>query len=101
MSQLRGSINEYSAFISESMRSKGFKVEWDNMLAPLMLVVTEVAEAAEAWRKDDRANFEEEIADTVIRLMDLAGALGIDLEDAIVSKMEKNLKRPYMHGKRA
>lgn len=39
-----------------------------------------------------------ELADTVIRIMDLCGALGIDLELAIREKHEYNKTRPFRHG---
>jgi NTP pyrophosphatase (non-canonical NTP hydrolase) len=65
----------------------------------LMLIVGEVAEAQEALRKDDQENFAEELADVVIRLFDLCGGLGIDLETEIKKKMDKNKLRPYKHGK--
>ena len=71
------------------------------MLEKLMLVVTEVAEAAEAWRNDSTFGFDEEIADTFIRLMDICGSLGIDIEVEIGEKMAENENRPYLHGKRA
>lgn len=41
-----------------------------------------------------------ELADAVIRIADLAGALGIDLDAAIGEKMAFNENRPYKHGKR-
>lgn len=47
-----------------------------------MLVVSELGEAIEAHRHGDREGFEEEIADTFIRLADLCGGLGIDIERA-------------------
>lgn len=65
----------------------------------LMLIVGEVSEAHESLRKEDRDNFREELADIVIRVADLAGGLGIDLEKEILTKMEKNKNRPYKHGK--
>lgn len=69
------------------------------MQVKLMLVVTEVAEAAEALRKNDLPNFEEEIADTFIRLLDISGSIGMDVENAIRAKMEINMTRPHKHGK--
>jgi NTP pyrophosphatase (non-canonical NTP hydrolase) len=66
----------------------------------LMLVVTEVAEAMEAIRHNDKANFEEELADTVIRIFDMCGHNGIDIGKAIRDKTEKNMQRPQMHGKK-
>lgn len=71
------------------------------MLSFMMLITTEVAEAAEAIRLGDRANFEEEMADICIRVFDTSAALGLNLEQAIVDKMEANEDRPRMHGKRA
>ena len=40
-----------------------------------------------------------ELADTVIRIADLCGHMGIDLESAIAIKMEYNEGRPFKHGK--
>ena len=93
-------LNEYSSFIAEWRERNNFVTNWDNMLEKLMLVVSEVSEAAEAYRNDDKENFEEEIADTFIRLMDIVGTLHIDIEAAIKSKMNTNLKRPSQHGKK-
>lgn len=43
--------------------------------------------------------FEEEVADTLIRLFDLCGSLNIDIEKAVHDKMLRNEKRPPLHGK--
>lgn len=40
-----------------------------------------------------------ELADAVIRIADLCGYMGIDLEAAIAEKMAYNESRPYKHGK--
>lgn len=68
------------------------------ILAWLMLVSTEVAEAAEAVRNGDEANFTEELADICIRVFDYAFALGINLQAAIEAKMTKNEARAFRHG---
>jgi len=67
----------------------------------LMLIVSEVSEAMEGHRKgllDDklphRQAVEVELADAVIRIADLAGALGLDLGGAIAEKMAYNAERP-------
>jgi NTP pyrophosphatase (non-canonical NTP hydrolase) len=44
--------------------------------------------------------FEDEIADTVIRLLDLSEGLGIDIEKHIRLKLEYNKTRPHKHGKK-
>lgn len=40
-----------------------------------------------------------ELADAVIRIADLCGHLGIDLDDIVRRKMDYNDKRSYKHGK--
>ena len=83
----------------------------------LMLIVTELSEACEALREKNRQvylkelgnkeilskwekdTFEDEIADTFIRLADLCGAMNIDIEWQIKKKLEFNRTRPYKHGK--
>ena len=66
----------------------------------LMLIVTEVAEAMEGHRKglkDDhipaREMCEVELADAIIRILDLAGARGYDMEAAIDEKLTYNRNR--------
>lgn len=66
----------------------------------LMLIVTEIAEAMEGNRKDlmddhlpHRKMLEVELADAMIRIGDLAGALGFDLGGATLEKLEYNSSR--------
>lgn len=66
----------------------------------LCLIHSEISEALEGFRKnkmDDhlphRKAIEVELADAVIRICDLAGALDLDLGDALVEKMEYNANR--------
>lgn len=66
----------------------------------LLLSIGELSEATEGLRKGKmderlphRTNFEVELADAVIRIADLAGAMGLDLGSAIVDKMAYNAKR--------
>lgn len=92
-------VNEMCTLCHSIAKSKGFWDEKRNIGEALMLVVTELAEGMEAHRKQDDANFREELADTFIRLFDLCGGLGIDIEAEIMKKCEKNKTRPYKHGK--
>ena len=94
-------IEEWCHYVRLYRDSKGFITARENMLEKLMLVVTELAEAAEDVRHAKWDHFEEEIADTVIRLFDIAGSLEFDLEKAIRDKMAVNVKRPFLHGKLA
>ena len=66
--------------------------------AKLALVHSEISEATEAFRHQDLENFSEELADAVIRIIDLAYGLEINLDSAIRAKIEKNRARAYRHG---
>lgn len=72
----------------------------------LMLIVSEVSEALEADRKDlnddkltHRSGLEVELADTAIRIFDMAGGYNMDLGGAIEEKLDYNRGRPWKHGK--
>lgn len=78
----------------------------------LMMVVTELTEAVEEirkgyqadtfYRKNDQGKpegFSVELADAVIRLLDLANYHGIALEPIILEKLEYNKTRGKRHGK--
>jgi NTP pyrophosphatase (non-canonical NTP hydrolase) len=76
----------------------------------LALIHSEVSEALEEYR-EGRAfvatrfakggkpeGMGAELADVVIRVFDLAHALGFDMHEEIAAKMAYNLGRPHMHG---
>ena len=81
-----------------------------NVGEKLMLIVTELAEAMEEWRngrdlteayhRDDGKpeGFPSELADVVIRIADLCGRTGIDLDAAVREKMTYNESRSFRHG---
>lgn len=111
-------LNQMAEAIYQNNKEKGF---WDNernVGETLMLVVTELAEALEAHRKNNLAmppmggeleketfekfykdTFEDEIADAMIRLFDMCGGFNIDIEFHIREKVKYNLNRPRLHGK--
>lgn len=66
----------------------------------LLLMVTEIAEATEGVRKDlmddklpHRKMVEVELADALIRICDLAGAMEMDLGGAVAEKLAYNANR--------
>jgi NTP pyrophosphatase (non-canonical NTP hydrolase) len=67
----------------------------------MALVHSEVSEATEAVRHRDRQNFDEELADVVIRVASIAHGLGTDLDSAITAKLAKNRTRGLHHGGKA
>lgn len=71
-----------------------------NVPEKLCLVHSEISEAMEGQRKDlmddklpHRKMIEVELADAVIRIFDLAGALEFDLGDSIAEKLAYNATR--------
>lgn len=65
----------------------------------LALIITEVSECIEAVRKGDKENEAEELADTMVRLLDYIGGFDVEFCTAFHKKMVQNLDRPYRHGK--
>jgi len=120
MSKLGNKINDLADKIYEISEDKGF---WsiedvsDFAIVPikLALIGDEVSEALKVHRDEyegvesaklnymtaeQEQEFTEELADIVIRTLDLAGGLGLDIGNSITNKIKKNKKRPHRHGKR-
>ncbi len=102
-------INELVKKAHENAACHGF---WDNPLdfgTAIALIHSELSEALEEHRKGDGflsyvkdgkpEGIAAELADAVIRIADLCGYMGIDLESVISEKMKYNESRPYRHGK--
>lgn len=73
--------------------NKGFPI--DDVNREFCYLYGEVAEAFDAFRnkKDD---LNEELADIVIFTLGIAEMLNIELEDALLNKIDKNNKRVYV-----
>ena len=98
---------------NQTAKSKGW---WDdpdrNIGEILALIHSEVSEALEVYRLKGKDSLKEnwfnekgkpegftvELADVVIRIADLCGEFGLDLESALTTKLSYNQTRPYRHG---
>jgi NTP pyrophosphatase (non-canonical NTP hydrolase) len=72
----------------------------DAQAVKIALIHSEISEALEGIRKGkqddhlpDRLAIEVELADALIRIFDLAGSMGLDLEGAVIEKAEYNRHR--------
>ncbi|MEM8954568.1 MAG: hypothetical protein AAGD22_10495 [Verrucomicrobiota bacterium] len=91
--------------INNINRANGWAVctpeDWDDTYkvpAMIALIQSEASEALEGFRKSNKENFEEELADVVIRTLDCASGLDLNLDQAIIAKLETNQSRPHRHG---
>ena len=101
--QLAAALNVLANDIHDDSVSAGWWDDGDDkyvLATKLMLVVSEVAEAMEGLRKDQwddhlphRKMVEVEVADALIRLLDFAGALNMDIGGAVMEKLEYNRNR--------
>jgi NTP pyrophosphatase (non-canonical NTP hydrolase) len=94
-------INDLCKEAFETAKSKGCYDEPRETGNLLALIHSEVSEALEDDRKGWDEDFAEELADVYIRVFDLCGYKGIDLEHHILKKMEYNKSRPFRHGGKA
>lgn len=91
-------INQLVSQAHQTAIAKGWWETDRNTYELLALVHSEVSEAVESLRKGDNEHVVEELADVLIRIFDLCGARGWNLENAVLKKMAFNNTRPYRHG---
>ena len=104
-------LKNLQEIVHKIAKEKGFYDDIDQNESPvffywfvvthLMLIVTEISEGVEGFRKGgDFNNLDEELADAIIRICDLAEFLRYDLDKAVQKKIEINKTRPHKHNKR-
>ena len=101
-------FEESISFIGHSALEHCIKHGFDvsNKAEQLLLIHSEISEAAECLRKDDKQSghiknylaIEEELADAVIRICNYCYANDLRLANAILEKLEFNKTREFRHG---
>ena len=96
------SIIELTEKMHDFVRSKGwYETNSKRPQTPRNLSISLALEAAEIlehfqWNEDfDRDELEEELADVALYLLQLASISEIDLEEAVLKKLEINAKREW------
>ena len=124
-SDITSKLTEYSKEIHQNNVDKGFYDKPVEVATHLMLITSELAEALEAdrhsisadrftfgidlsegdkfqdaFKKNIKDSYEDEIADAVIRLLDHCGYKGIDIGWHVKQKLKYNKTREVRHGKK-
>jgi len=99
--QLMLIVSELSEALEADRIGKHYKKENETFLSSYVNNTTTESEQvySSMFKERVKDTVEDELADAVIRIADLAGYLGIDLETHIKAKMRYNETRPEKHGK--
>ena len=98
-------LKEIASDVHCLAKSKGWWESEREVGTMIALIHSELSEALEAHRGDVMSDkipgflgIEEEMADAVIRIMDMCEGMGWRLDEAIVAKHEYNKTRSHRHG---
>lgn len=88
-------ISDVQAEVWANKIRQGFNVT--DVPTEFCLTMTELGEAFDAWHKSP-ATLGEELADVLLFVAGLAEMNGIDLQEQVVRKLERNRGRAYRQG---
>ena len=116
-------MNKLASHCYVEARERGFYADYEELYAQMSdgaaqdvlrsmfisqrvgLIASELGELIDALRKPKVSEkippfseVEEELADAVIRILDFAGFMGIDLQSVVAAKLEMNRSRERLHG---
>ena len=106
---MRLDLNEMAFEAHATAMAKGWYDQERNPLELIALIHTELSECVEALRNGNQYSLrcpgfteaEEELADAMIRIGDMAVFMDFDIAGAVESKMEYNKSREKRHGGKA
>lgn len=106
VADLAESLDALGRIFNHTAVQKGFYGQPSEDGTRLMLIVSELAEALEAYRHGNPPSekiptfdsVEEELADAIIRILDHCAHKGYRIGRAVAAKHAYNLGRDHMHG---
>jgi len=94
------SIKEWQKEITKYAIDHGFTWTPEDIDTMLLRIHSEVSEASEAARDENKEELAEELADIFIRLVNACEVMGVNLQDEVRKKHTKNLLRDKLHGRK-
>jgi NTP pyrophosphatase (non-canonical NTP hydrolase) len=93
-------LQQLTELVMQQAKEKGFGTTAEELDVPekIALIHTEVSEAYTAYRHKNltgKDGFEEELGDIIQRVLHMCGSLDIDVEAAILKKLEFNKGRTW------